>query len=276
MQVYALIGPSGTGKSHRASYLAFKYDIPLIVDDGLLIAGSSVLAGKSAKREITRFGAVKRAIFDDAQHAAEVKEQIIASGAQRILILGTSAKMISKIVERLELPAPEKTIKIEEIASQRAIKKALELRKNENRHVIPIPTFAIKKEFPGYLLAPLRSLWSKNQKEESKKVVVERSIVRPIYNSLGSNYISEQVIVQMAAHLTKGVTGVSRVGKIEVISNQFGTANLHLEVNIFYGHNIPTILIQIQSILKKEMEYLTGLTINKIQVTARRIDMPEK
>ncbi|MCR3923255.1 MAG: ATP-binding protein, partial [Firmicutes bacterium] len=69
MQVYALIGPSGTGKSHRASYLAFKYEIPLIVDDGLLIAGASVLAGKSAKREATRFAAVKRAIFHDDKHA---------------------------------------------------------------------------------------------------------------------------------------------------------------------------------------------------------------
>lgn len=276
MQVYALVGASGTGKSHRATYLAFKYDIPLIVDDGLLIAGTSVLAGKSAKREITRFGAIKRAIFDDNEHAAEVKKKINASGARRILILGTSAKMILTIAERLELPAPYKTIQIEEIASERAINKALEVRKKENRHVIPIPTFAIKKEFPGYLLDPIRSFWSKNQIEDTKKVVIERSIVRPIYNSLGSNYISEQVIVQMVSHLTARVKGVSRVGKIEVISQPIGTATLQVEVNIIYGYTIPAILQQIQAVLKKEMEYLTGLTINKIQVIARRIDMPEK
>ena len=30
MEVYALIGPSGSGKSHRARVLAYDYGIPLI------------------------------------------------------------------------------------------------------------------------------------------------------------------------------------------------------------------------------------------------------
>lgn len=273
MRVYALIGASGTGKSHRASFLAFKYEIPLLIDDGLLIAGTSVLAGKSAKREATRYGAVKRAIFHDDKHAQEVKDKIIAAGAESILVLGTSDKMVLRITERLDLPAPTKTIRIEEIASQRAIDKALELRQKENRHVIPIPTFAIKKEFPGYLIDPLRSFWGKNNRDDSKKVVIERSIVRPIYNSLGSNYISEQVIMQMVTHIVAKLSGVSRVGKVEVISKPEGTVTLQVEVNVFYGHFIPEVLQHIQSVLKEEMEYLTGLTINIIQVTARRIDL---
>ncbi|HZK25461.1 MAG TPA: Asp23/Gls24 family envelope stress response protein [Oscillospiraceae bacterium] len=272
MQVYALIGASGTGKSHRASFLAFKYEIPLIIDDGLLIAGTSVLAGKSAKRETTRYGAVKRAIFYDDKHAQEVQEKIKASGAESILVLGTSDKMVLQITKRLDLPAPDKIIRIEEIASQRAISKALELRQKENRHVIPIPTFAIKKEFPGYLIDPLRSFWGKNR-NDSKKVVIERSIVRPIYNSFGSNYISEQVIMQMVTHIAAKLNGVSRVGKVEVLSKPEGTVNLQVEVNVFYGHFIPEVLQHIQSVLKEEMEYLTGLTINNIQVTARRIDL---
>lgn len=275
MQVYALVGPSGTGKSHRASYLAFKYEISLIVDDGLLIGGTSILAGKSAKRETTRFGAVKRAIFQDEKHAAEVREQIVASEAERILLLGTSDRMVETIAERLQLPKPLEIIRIEDIASTRAINKALDLRNKENRHVIPIPTFAIKKEFPGYILDPLRSFWGKNHREDPKKVVIERSVVRPIYSMLGNYYISEHVIMQMLTYIASKVPGVSRTGKAEVVSKPDGSVTLQIEVNIFYGENIPNVLREIQQALKGTVEYLTGLTIQNIQVVARRIDIPE-
>jgi uncharacterized alkaline shock family protein YloU len=274
MQVFALVGSSGTGKSHRASYLAFKHDIPLIVDDGLLISGSLILAGKSAKREATRIGAVKRAIFLDDAHAAEVKGKISTSGADKILLLGTSTKMVNRVADRLGLPKPEKIIRIEEIASRRAISKALEMRNKENRHVIPIPTFAIKKDFPGYLIDPLRSFWGKNNREDPKKLVIERSIVRPIYNSLGKFYIAEHVVVQMVAHLVAKVPGVSRPGKIEVSSEPDG-ASLTIEVNLYYGKNIPNVLRNVQQTVKDAIEYLTGFHLHNIHVTARRIELPE-
>lgn len=274
MEVFALVGPSGTGKSHRASYLAFKHNVPLIVDDGLLISGSSVLAGKSAKRETTKIGAVKRAIFQDEAHTAEVKEKIAASGAQKILLLGTSDRMIYRIAQRLGLPQPGEIIRIEDIASPRAISKALEMRHKENRHVIPIPTFAIKKDFPGYLIDPLRSFWGKSHREDPKKVVIERSIVRPIYSSFGNFIISEQVISQIAAYVTAKVPGVSRTGKIEVISKPGGGVSLLVEVNIFYGQKVPDVLLKIQHVIKDVVEYITGLAVHEIQVTARRIDLP--
>ena len=49
--VYALAGPSGTGKSFRAKLLAQKYNIEAIIDDGLVIQNDKILAGQSAKRE---------------------------------------------------------------------------------------------------------------------------------------------------------------------------------------------------------------------------------
>jgi len=47
---YALVGSSGTGKSFRAKLVAQKYGIDLIIDDGLLIRGDQILAGRSAKK----------------------------------------------------------------------------------------------------------------------------------------------------------------------------------------------------------------------------------
>lgn len=276
MQVFALVGPSGTGKSHRASYVAYQYQIPLLIDDGLLIAGSTVLAGKSAKREVTRIGAIKRAIFHDPLHAAEVRAKILASGAERILILGTSEKMVEKITQRLGLPHPAKTIKIYDIASAGEIKKALEIRQKENRHCIPLPAFALKKDFPGYLLDPIRSFFAKRHSKAARKVLLERTDVRPVYSSLGTIYIAKHVLYQLILHITGQVPGVAKPLKIEVMTQRDGSVSLNVEVSVCLGPNIPTVLRQVQHALKTKLELLTGLTIYQINVSARRLEITHK
>ena len=59
MDVIALVGPSGTGKSHRALIVAHKYDADVIIDDGILIKEGKILAGRSAKHEKSRIMAVR-------------------------------------------------------------------------------------------------------------------------------------------------------------------------------------------------------------------------
>ena len=49
MKVYAFVGVSGSGKSHHAQNVAFENGIDYIIDDALLINGTKVVAGKSAK-----------------------------------------------------------------------------------------------------------------------------------------------------------------------------------------------------------------------------------
>ena len=50
MEVYALVGSSGTGKSFKALEFAYENDIEYIIDDGILIYKNKVLAGISAKQ----------------------------------------------------------------------------------------------------------------------------------------------------------------------------------------------------------------------------------
>ena len=54
MEVVAFVGPSGTGKSHHAIGVAFDNRCDAIIDDGLLIKGTKILAGTSAKNEDNR------------------------------------------------------------------------------------------------------------------------------------------------------------------------------------------------------------------------------
>ena len=46
MKVIALVGPSGTGKSHHAFSVARKFNTELIIDDGLLIHGARLLPAR--------------------------------------------------------------------------------------------------------------------------------------------------------------------------------------------------------------------------------------
>ncbi|GHV81596.1 hypothetical protein AGMMS49991_01540 [Spirochaetia bacterium] len=103
IKVYALTGESGTGKSFRAKLVAQKYGIDFIIDDGLLIRDNRILAGHSAKKEKTFLAAVKVALFDHKAHRDEVARKLQSEKFKKILLLGTSEKMVNKIASRLQL-----------------------------------------------------------------------------------------------------------------------------------------------------------------------------
>jgi len=90
LRVVGFVGPSGTGKSHRAVWVARERGIDFIIDDGLLIRGAQIIAGKSAKKEKTKIGSIKCALFTDDAHADDVKTAIRQYNPEGILILGTS------------------------------------------------------------------------------------------------------------------------------------------------------------------------------------------
>ena len=117
ISVMALVGESGTGKSFRSKLLAEEYGIHAIIDDGLLIQDDKIIAGRSAKREKTYMGAVRVALFDDKDHRDSVAKVLRKTHIKKILLLGTSEKMVSKIAMRLQLPQPQKIIHIEYIAT---------------------------------------------------------------------------------------------------------------------------------------------------------------
>ena len=131
MDVIALVGPSGTGKSHRASLVAYDHDIDLIIDDGLLIKESRILAGESAKREATMMGAIRRALFSNEEHASEVRQALDQQQPRHVLVLGTSRGMVNQICDVLTLPRPSRYIGIEEVASPNQIRKARRICKEE-------------------------------------------------------------------------------------------------------------------------------------------------
>lgn len=201
--VYALVGDSGTGKSFRAKLLAQKYGIQLIVDDGLLIRDDKILAGQSAKREKTFLAAVRVALFDNKSHRDEIARVLQNETFKKILILGTSEKMAQKIAARLQLPQPFKVIKIEDIASQEDIEKAIRSRRVEGKHVIPVPSIEVKRNYPQIFYDHVRVFLKGGNKlltNSSQSKVYEKSVVRPEFSKTGRVTISEAALSQMVIH----------------------------------------------------------------------------
>ena len=201
IKTYAFIGPSGTGKSYRAQYVASEREIKYIIDDGLLIKDSQVIAGISAKKAPTKIETVKNALFLNEDRKSEVQKAIRKYRPDAILILGTSDGMVDKIAENLGLPPISERVYINEVATQEEMDTARRIRVTQGKHVIPVPTFEIKKDFSGYLLDPLQIFKSKGKNAEP--YIAEKSIIRPTFSYLGKFTISDSVFKDIIVTVAK-------------------------------------------------------------------------
>lgn len=278
MEVYALVGQRGTGKSHHAQLLAHRYGINYLLDDGLLIKGHRILAGRSAKRENTRYGAIKRALLHDDEHARQLQDKLKQLAPPKLLILATSERMAEAIADRLGVPPPHRYIRIEDIVSPEAIERARQMRDEKNSHVIPLPTFTIKKEFPGYIVDPLRSFF-RLPSAQYKNVAVERSIVRPVYSNLGNFYIAEHVVGEMVGYIAGAVPGVHRVDSVEIATGEgkmILDVALVLSLKSLPAKNLHHIAAEVQRRVKEQLEHHTGFYLDRVNVTAKKIHLDEK
>ena len=223
--VYALVGGSGTGKSYRAKLIAQKHGLEAIIDDGLLIRDDKILAGHSAKKEKTYLGAVRVALFDEKKHRDEIAKTIQKLKIKKILILGTSEKMVNKIASRLQLPVPSKIIKIEEIATQEEINTAIRSRNVEGKHVIPVPAIEVKRDYPKIFYNAVRVTFGntiKNLVTPNNSKRFEKSVVRPEFSKKGRVSISEAALTQWVMHCIDEFDKDVRIKKLVIKTNDRG------------------------------------------------------
>lgn len=273
MRVVGFIGPSGTGKSHRSTWVARERGIDFIIDDGILIRGNRIVAGTSAKKESTKIGSIKRALFLDDSHANDVKNAIALYKPAAILILGTSEGMVESIVKRLELPPISEKIFIHEVASEFEIKQALSTRREQGKHVIPVPTFEIKKDFSGYFLDPLQIFRRKGK--GNYQLIGEKSVVRPTFSYLGRYTISDYTIYQIVEYVTSNVEGVSRISRFRAENHPDGIY-MEMDLVLVYGYIIKPLLHKVQKRVSEEVEKLTALNIKQMNLTAKSIVLEPK
>ncbi len=120
-----------------------------IIDDGLLIRGNELLSGYSAKKEPTKLVQSGGRCSATRNMRARVREAILRYQPESILILGTSDKMVAEIAKTLAIEPIVRTIRIEEVATEERDRKGKKNPPDAGKHVIPVPTFEIKKGFFG-------------------------------------------------------------------------------------------------------------------------------
>ncbi|HPD00449.1 MAG TPA: Asp23/Gls24 family envelope stress response protein [Acetivibrio sp.] len=268
MKVIGFVGPSGTGKSHRAVWVARERGIEYIIDDGLLIKGNQIIAGTSAKKEKTKIGSIKCALFTNDDHANDVKSAVMDNNPESILILGTSDGMVEAIAKRLEFPEVSEKIYIEEVATEFEIKQALSTRKEQGKHVIPVPTFEIKKDFSGYFLDPLQIFRRKGKGRF--QLVGEKSVVRPTFSYMGNYTISDYTIYQIVEYVATNIEGVNKVSRFRAENHTEGIY-IEMDLVLVYGYRIRPLLREVQRKVIDEVERLTALNIKRLNITAKSL-----
>jgi hypothetical protein len=184
-QVFALVGKSGTGKSHKARSVAHRFRIDLMVDDGLLIKGQKILAGRSAKREKGILSAIKTALFANMDQTEEVKKALAAESPRRLLIIGTSIKMVERIRGTLGLPVIHRLIMINEVSTPEEIQTALRIRAEQGKHIIPVPALEIKRNYPHIFFESIKILLQGRKRVRAAgDTIVEKTVVRPSYSRI--------------------------------------------------------------------------------------------
>ena len=272
MEVVAFVGPSGTGKSHRALAVAHDNKSEAIIDDGLLIKGTKILAGSSAKSEQNRIQAVKRAIFSDQEHVDEVKKAIVEAKIERLLVIGTSENMALKICLRLGLPKPAKFVKIQDIASKHEINRARQIRLKEGKHIVPVPTVELKPHLSGILVDLPHHLFSRKKKI---RVSDEKSIVRPSFSYYGKLAISDYVVIDIVNIIVGKIRGIDRVPNIKVRrpSDPVKGMTIYIDLVLFYGANIFEVVSALQHKVKEKVEIMTAMRVKEVNVDVKSLSV---
>lgn len=273
VKVFALVGRSGTGKSFRAKLVSQKYGLDLIIDDGLLIKDQKIIAGKSAKKEAAYLTAIKTALFDDPRHRGDVQDKLDREKFKRVLIIGTSERMVKKIALRLGLPAPFRILRIEDIATEDEINRAISSRKNSGKHVIPVPAVEVARNYPHILYETVKVFLKRGRFALSRKSgdrTFEKSVVRPEFGRKGKVSISEAALAQMVMHCADEFDPAISIKKVSVKEDTRGYAlGIYLEVP--YGVQLAGNMHEFQNYIIDNIERYTGIMIDKVDISIDRV-----
>ena len=288
--VFAFHGPSGTGKSFRAKLVAQQYGIKAIIDDGLLIHDDEIMAGKSAKLEKNYMGAVRTALFDDKEHRDSVARAIQKNRIKKVLILGTSEKMVNKIAVRLQLPLPEKYIKIEEISTPEQMEEARRSRQIEGKHVIPVRAYEVKNQSTSkifydsirvstaknkFIAKLIGKFLGKSEVSPSQNTkLFEKSLVRPAFSQQERKECSHAVLAQMTMSFIGEFNEHVRIKKLTVRNEKSGYTFI-MTVDVPLGRELTQISEELKAFVISMIEKKLKLRIEDVYIVVDKLIQPK-
>ena len=270
VQVIALVGKSGTGKSFRAQLIAKEQGADIIVDDGLLIRDQKIIAGKSAKQAPGAYTAIKTALFGDPRLAASVRRQLAHERFKRILLLGTSVRMVERIAHRLDLPPPARIITIEEVSTPEEIERARRSRVDEGKHIIPVPAVEVRRSHAQIFFNAIRIFFKKKVPFLRKSDVFEKSVVKPVYSGRGHLQITEQALAEMVHHSVDEAAPDVRVARVTLLQTGASYA-VDVRLTVPFGVEIPPLVLRLQAAIAESIEGYTGIVMERVNLIVESI-----
>ena len=271
--VISFVGQSGSGKSTAAIRIAREYRIEYIIDDGLLIHGSTIVAGTSAKRAETTIESKRRAIIDDTSRAETMRRALSEHMTPALMIIGTSDAMLEKICNHLWLNQPAIKLRIEDVTTEEERNQARQTRLSQGKHTIPVPSMEFKHDFSGYFTEPLQKLrlrFDRSSNYQPGATEVDRTVVRPTFSTLGNFSISDEAMKNLINLLALRVDGVELVVDSKVRKESHGGI-INLDLSIFYGSSTQEILAEVQTAVSEGVEFYTSINVMAINVRAMRV-----
>ena len=267
IEVYAFVGPAGTGKSQRASQVARQHGIDLIVDDGLVVSRGRIMAGRSAKSEGNMVRAIRRALFEYPAHRAEVVGFLEGRAPCKLMLLATSEGMMRKIVAKLDLSDPVKIIGITDVATQEEIDNALRERREKRQHVVPVARTQIQRNFAGKLVSQLKDLFKSKDRDDG------RTIVKPPFSFDGHVTIGREAILEMCRRLVVIGDHVRKVHEIELETDD-DSLEVNLEIDVKLGNRSALLIARLlQKKISVGLSYFTGMDVRKVNVKIHEIEL---
>jgi adenylate kinase family enzyme len=272
IKIYALVGESGTGKSFQAKFVAQKYRIDLVIDDGLLIKDNRILAGRSAKQENSFLAAVKAALLDDKTHRDDIARKLLLERSRKVLIVGTSEKMVNKIAIRLQLPPPKKIIRIEDVSSRADIEKAMRIRRIEGKHIIPAPGMEVKRNYPNIFYETINIFKRRTITDPIGAVprMHEKSLVKPFYSRPRKIPISDEALCEMVVNCVDEYNPHIVIKKNMVKEGKEGY-HLIITVDVPYGIQLSSNMYAMQQYIIDNIERFTSILIEEVNIIIDKV-----
>ncbi|MDO9507914.1 MAG: hypothetical protein Q7I97_01005 [Thermovirgaceae bacterium] len=268
VSVFAFVGSAGTGKSQRAQLVAIECGVDFLIDDGLLIRKGQIVRGKSAKTEKNQVKAIRRALFEYPDHRKSVVEFLADSKPCSVMLIATSAGMVSRILKNLGLPDPVRIIRIEDVSSPEEISKAKKERSIKGQHVIPVSHIQVRKHFAGKLVGRLKVLFDNTDNMEG-----EKTIVRPPFKFLGEVIIDPAVVDQMARFIAERTSQIASVVYAQTKPSNGGIA---VQVGIKYSPGQRTILSlgeNLRDRISHAVSGITGLDVLRVDISVVEVEL---
>ncbi|MFA6508137.1 MAG: hypothetical protein WCT14_18685, partial [Treponemataceae bacterium] len=170
------------------------------------------------------------------------------------------------------LPQPSRIIKIEEIATQEEIEKALQSRKVEGKHVIPVPSFEVKRNYPTIFHDAIKVFLKRGTPVPISGAprIYEKAVVRPEYSKRVPVTISEEALSQMVIHGVDEFNKDFAIKKVVVKAADAGY-RVVITIDVPYGTELSGNIQELQKYLINSIERYTGIMIEEVNIIIDRI-----